>query len=109
MTPETFTPQWAQLRQHLRAWWDQLTEHALEQMAGQHNQVVRVIQERYQYLRARRGRSRPALAGVSGHRGSNGPGPDHRGRRGGLTLASGTVSRGVTQKCLALHYKRRRR
>jgi hypothetical protein len=35
MTPETFTPQWAQLRQHLRAWWDQLTEHDLEQMAGQ--------------------------------------------------------------------------
>jgi hypothetical protein len=35
MTPETFTPQWAQLRQHLRGWWDQLTEHDLEQMAGQ--------------------------------------------------------------------------
>jgi uncharacterized protein YjbJ (UPF0337 family) len=53
MTPETFTQQWAQLRQHLRGWWDQLTEHDLEQMAGQHDQLVRVIQERYQYLRER--------------------------------------------------------
>jgi uncharacterized protein YjbJ (UPF0337 family) len=53
MTPETFTQPWAQLRQHLRGWWDQLTEHDLEQIAGQHDQVVRVIQERYQYLRER--------------------------------------------------------
>ena len=53
MTPETFTPQWAQLRQHLRGWWDQLTEHDPEQITGQHDQVVRVIQERYQYLRER--------------------------------------------------------
>jgi uncharacterized protein YjbJ (UPF0337 family) len=53
MTPKTFTQQWAQLRQHLRGWWDQLTEHDLEQMAGQHDQVVRVIQEHYQYLRER--------------------------------------------------------
>jgi uncharacterized protein YjbJ (UPF0337 family) len=53
MTPETFTQQWAQLRQHLRGWWDLLTEHDLKQMAGQHDQVVRVIQECYQYLRER--------------------------------------------------------
>ena len=53
MTPETFTQQWAQLRQHLRGWRDQLTEHDLEQMAGQHDQVVRVIEECYQYLRER--------------------------------------------------------
>jgi hypothetical protein len=53
MTPETFTQQWAQIRQHLRGWWDQLTEHDLEQIAGQHDQLVRVIQARYQYLRER--------------------------------------------------------
>jgi uncharacterized protein YjbJ (UPF0337 family) len=51
MSPETFTEQWAQLRQHLRGWWDQLTEHDLEQIAGQQDQLVRVIQERYHYLR----------------------------------------------------------
>ena len=53
MSPETFTQQWAQIRQHLRGWWDQLTEHDLEQIAGQQDQLVRVIQERYQYLRKR--------------------------------------------------------
>jgi uncharacterized protein YjbJ (UPF0337 family) len=53
MTPETFTQQWAQIRQHLRGWWDRLTEQDLEQIAGQHDQLVRVIQERYQYLRER--------------------------------------------------------
>jgi uncharacterized protein YjbJ (UPF0337 family) len=51
MTPETFTEQWAQIRQHLRGWWHQLTEHDLEQIAGQQDQLVRVIQERYHYLR----------------------------------------------------------
>jgi uncharacterized protein YjbJ (UPF0337 family) len=53
MTPETFTQQWAQIRQHLRGWWDQLTEQDLEQIAGQQDQLVRAIQERYQYLRER--------------------------------------------------------
>ena len=47
MSPETFTQQWGPIRQHLRGWWDQLTEQDLEQIAGQHDQLVRVIQERY--------------------------------------------------------------
>jgi hypothetical protein len=29
-TPETFTQQWAQIRQHPRGWWDHLTEHDLD-------------------------------------------------------------------------------
>jgi CBS domain-containing protein len=53
MTPETFTRQWAQIRQHLRGWWDHLTEHDLEHIAGHHDQLVQVIQERYQYLHER--------------------------------------------------------
>jgi uncharacterized protein YjbJ (UPF0337 family) len=53
MTPETFTQQWAQIRQHLRGWWDQLTEQDLEQIAGQQDQLVRVVQERYQVLHER--------------------------------------------------------
>jgi uncharacterized protein YjbJ (UPF0337 family) len=53
MTPETFTQQWAQIRQHLRGWWDRLTEQDIEQIAGQQDQLVRAIQERYQYLRER--------------------------------------------------------
>src|SRR5918992_4515546 len=53
MSPETFAQQWAQIRQQIRGWWDRLTEHDLEQIAGQHDQLVRVIQERYQYIRER--------------------------------------------------------
>ena len=53
MSPETFTQQWAQIRQHLRGWWDRLTGQDLEQIAGQQDQLVRVIQERYQYLHER--------------------------------------------------------
>jgi uncharacterized protein YjbJ (UPF0337 family) len=53
MTPETFTQQWAQIQQHLQGWWDRLTEQDLEEIAGQQDQLVRVIQERYQYLRER--------------------------------------------------------
>jgi uncharacterized protein YjbJ (UPF0337 family) len=53
MTPETFTQQWTQIRQQLRGWWDQLTEQDLEQIAGQQDQLVRVIQARYQYLQER--------------------------------------------------------
>jgi uncharacterized protein YjbJ (UPF0337 family) len=53
MSPEAFTQQWAQIRQELRGWWDQLTERDLEQIAGQHDQLVRVLQERYRYTRER--------------------------------------------------------
>ena len=53
MSPETFTQQWAQIRQHLRGWWDRLAEQDLEQIAGQQDQLVRVIQERYQLLHER--------------------------------------------------------
>jgi hypothetical protein len=53
MTPDTFTQQWAQIRQQLRGWWDRLTEQDLDQIAGQQDQLVRVIQERYQLLRER--------------------------------------------------------
>jgi uncharacterized protein YjbJ (UPF0337 family) len=53
MTPEMFTRQWAQIRQELRGWWDHLTEHDLEQIAGHQEQLVRVIQERYQYVHER--------------------------------------------------------
>jgi uncharacterized protein YjbJ (UPF0337 family) len=53
MTPDTFTRQWAQIRQQLRGWWDRLTEQDLDQIAGHQDQLVRVIQERYQLLRER--------------------------------------------------------
>ena len=53
MSPETVAQQWAHIRQHLRGWWDRLTEHDLEQIAGQPDQLVRVIQERYRYLHER--------------------------------------------------------
>jgi hypothetical protein len=53
MRSETFTEQWAQIRQHLRGWWDRLTEQDLEQIAGRQDQLVRVVQECYQLLRER--------------------------------------------------------
>jgi uncharacterized protein YjbJ (UPF0337 family) len=53
MSPETFAQQWSQIRQHLREWWDHLTEQDLEQIAGQQDRLVRVIQARYQYLHER--------------------------------------------------------
>jgi uncharacterized protein YjbJ (UPF0337 family) len=53
MSPETFTQQWGQIRQELRGWWDQLTERDLEQIGGQRDQLVRVLQERYRYTRER--------------------------------------------------------
>jgi hypothetical protein len=53
MSPETFTQQWAQIRQELRGWWDQLTAGDLEQIGGRRDQLVRVLQERYRYTRER--------------------------------------------------------
>ena len=49
MSPEMFTQQWAQIRQRLQGWWGQLTEQDLDQIAGQQDRLVRVIQERYQW------------------------------------------------------------
>jgi uncharacterized protein YjbJ (UPF0337 family) len=45
--------QWDQLRGQLRAWWDRLTEADLARVAGQKDQLVRVLQERYGYTRER--------------------------------------------------------
>jgi hypothetical protein len=53
MSPETFAQQWTQIWPHLRGWWDQLTEHDPDQIAGEQDQLVRVIHERHQYLRER--------------------------------------------------------
>jgi len=47
--PETFARQWPHLREQLKTWWDQLTETDLERIAGQKDQLIRVVQEKYGY------------------------------------------------------------
>jgi uncharacterized protein YjbJ (UPF0337 family) len=51
--PETFASQWTQVRRELKAWWDQLTNDDLEKVAGQKDQLVALIQEKYRYTRER--------------------------------------------------------
>jgi hypothetical protein len=48
-TPEQFTQQWPHLRQQARTWWDRLTDADLEQVAGNKERLVRVLEGRYGY------------------------------------------------------------
>src|SRR5262245_46916922 len=50
---ETFARQWPRLREQLKTWWGQLTDTDLQQIAGQKDQLIRVVQERYGYARER--------------------------------------------------------
>jgi uncharacterized protein YjbJ (UPF0337 family) len=50
---EEFTRQWPQVRQQLRTWWDRLTEADLDQIAGQKEQLIRMLQSHYGYTRER--------------------------------------------------------
>ncbi|HXH10000.1 MAG TPA: hypothetical protein VNP04_09610 [Alphaproteobacteria bacterium] len=50
---EELSRQWPRLRPQLRTWWDQLTDADLDQIAGQSEQLLRVLQARYGYARER--------------------------------------------------------
>jgi len=52
-TPAMFAQQWPHLRQHVKSWWDRLTDADLEQVAGNKERLVRAIQGRYGYARER--------------------------------------------------------
>lgn len=52
-TPETFAQQWSHLRGKINTWWDRLTNADLEQVAGNREQLIRMIQTRYGYARER--------------------------------------------------------
>jgi uncharacterized protein YjbJ (UPF0337 family) len=45
MNSESFDRQWQYLRGELKAWWDQLTDAALEQVPGKKAQLVALVQE----------------------------------------------------------------
>jgi uncharacterized protein YjbJ (UPF0337 family) len=52
-TPEIFTQQWPHIQQQVKSWWDRLTDADLDQVAGQKERLVRVIEARYGYARER--------------------------------------------------------
>ena len=53
MNSDSVDRQWQYLRGELKAWWDQLTDADLEQVAGKKAQLVALVQERYGYTRER--------------------------------------------------------
>jgi uncharacterized protein YjbJ (UPF0337 family) len=53
MNSDNVDRQWQYLRGELKAWWDQLTDADLEQVAGKKAQLVALVQERYGYTQER--------------------------------------------------------
>jgi uncharacterized protein YjbJ (UPF0337 family) len=53
MNSDNVDRQWQYLRGEFKAWWDQLTDADLEQVAGKKSQLVALVQERYGYTRER--------------------------------------------------------
>ena len=52
-SPETFERQWRDLRGQIRSWWDRLSESDLEQIGGKKAQLIRLVQDKYGYIRER--------------------------------------------------------
>jgi uncharacterized protein YjbJ (UPF0337 family) len=50
---ETFGDQWTRMKGQVRMWWDRLSESDLEQVSGQKERLVRLLQEKYGYARER--------------------------------------------------------
>jgi uncharacterized protein YjbJ (UPF0337 family) len=48
---EMFSGQWRQMRGTLRSWWGKLTDNDWEQIGGQKDKLLGVLQERYAYTR----------------------------------------------------------
>jgi uncharacterized protein YjbJ (UPF0337 family) len=48
---EMFSGQWRQMRGTLRSWWGKLTDNDWEQVGGQKDKLVGVLQEKYAYTR----------------------------------------------------------
>lgn len=49
MTPGQFEDQWPQIRRHARAWWSNLSEDDLDQVAGNFEQFLDLLQAKYGY------------------------------------------------------------
>jgi uncharacterized protein YjbJ (UPF0337 family) len=52
-SPDPLAGHWEHLRPQLRAWWDRLTEADLEQIGGQQDRLISLVQQRYGYTRER--------------------------------------------------------
>ena len=48
---EMFSGQWRQMRGTLRSWWGKLTDNDWEQIGGQKDKLLGVLQEKYAYTR----------------------------------------------------------
>jgi uncharacterized protein YjbJ (UPF0337 family) len=47
MTRDLMETNWAQLRVHVREWWDKLTDQDLALIAGRRDALIATLQERY--------------------------------------------------------------
>jgi uncharacterized protein YjbJ (UPF0337 family)/ElaB/YqjD/DUF883 family membrane-anchored ribosome-binding protein len=50
---ETFETEWTRVKGQARQWWDRLTESDLEQVSGEKDRLIRLVQEKYGYARER--------------------------------------------------------
>jgi uncharacterized protein YjbJ (UPF0337 family) len=53
VSSESFRQEWSHLRAQINHWWDKLTDVDVERVAGQKDQLVRLLQEKYGYARER--------------------------------------------------------
>jgi uncharacterized protein YjbJ (UPF0337 family) len=51
MNQDVFAGQWKQMRGELKLWWGRLADDELEQVGGQKDKLIGLVQERYGYTR----------------------------------------------------------
>ena len=51
MNQDVFAGQWKQMRGELKSWWGRLADDELEQVGGQKDKLIGLVQERYGYTR----------------------------------------------------------
>lgn len=51
MQTDTFTGKWDQLREDVKRQWSKLTDEDLDQIKGNLEELVRMVQEKYEYTR----------------------------------------------------------
>jgi len=50
---EAFKAEWTHMKGQARQWWDRLSESDLEQVSGEKDRLIRLVQEKYGYARER--------------------------------------------------------
>jgi uncharacterized protein YjbJ (UPF0337 family) len=51
MNKDIFEGKWKQMRGQIKEWWGELTDDELEQAAGNSEQIVGLLQQKYGYTR----------------------------------------------------------